>query len=167
MYMNEDKVYISIDQYTKRMEKLRLQIVKARSKNDWINLSKYMHEAKQLDDQFKSQQFSVEDVVASEEDRKLLTHSVLKLTVLSDLMNGALIEMKERMKKAGVHGSDLYDTCLCALRINNEVVKAMDKLGTNSSIALEYITSQFESKYMLGMDNDLMSFLTKGIEIKE
>lgn len=160
------EVFISVKEYEKQAVRLHDKIQTANKKRDWVALQKYMSEAEELKKRFAQQRFSIEEATPNEEDRTNLLHSVVKLTVLADIMNGAMIEMKERMGKAGILHSDAYDTCEAIIFNTNRLVKAMDELGDSTSLALEALTEHVESQYMFGMDNTINRLLRHEIEIK-
>lgn len=158
-------VCISFSEYEKKACWLHDKIVKARSKQDWVALQKYMKEAEELKQRFAQQKFSIEEATPDKEDQTNLLHSVVKLTVLADIMGGAILEMEERMKKAGIRHSDAYNTSH-AIKYNiNQLVKAMDDLGEPTTLALEALTDQVESKYMFGMDNYINQLLNQEVEV--
>ena len=62
-------VCISFSEYEKKARWLHDRIVKARSKQDWVALQKYMKEAEELKQRFAQQKFSIEEATPNKEDQ--------------------------------------------------------------------------------------------------
>lgn len=162
-----DKRVLSIQEFEKRAVQLRAEIDKSYSQGKWTKAMTLMKEAEELKQTMMSQQYSIEEVVKDEQAGKDLLNSVVKITILCDILNGAMIEYKQRLAKAGITQSESYDLCGSVIRMCSQLTKMMDQSGDHASLMLEYFTNQIEAKYMNGMDNEINSLInnTKEIEI--
>lgn len=120
-----------------------------------------------LDRQYKSQQLSIAETVQDPDLNHDILVKVVQIAILSDILNGCLVELKGMFRKAGIASSDAYKSASAASRLANEVVADMDKAGRNVSIILCKATEEIENKYMHGMLNDISTFLHKTIEVDE
>ena len=161
------KRVLSIQEFEKRAKQLRAEIDKCYSKGNWSKTVTLMKEAEDLKQTMMSQQYSIEEVTEDEQTGKDLLNSVIKITVLCDILSGVMMEYKQRLAKARISQSDSYDLCRSITHLCSRLVKMMDNSGPQAALILEYFTEKIESKYMLGMDNEINNLInnTTSIEI--
>ena len=157
---------MDVKTYETTVRNTQKKLEKARARGEItraIMLEKKLYDVQR---QFEEQRFSVEQVLTDEKSQHEMLEHIVIVSVLSDILTGHLIEMKSSMEKYRIRGGDAYDNASVAIRYAKKVVSKLDECGQNASYALAKITEEIESKYMMGMVNDVRSIIHRRIEWK-
>lgn len=162
-----DRFVMDVLTYKKTTERLDNEIRKALSCGQYSRVAKLMADLEDVKKQFENQKLPVEYAIDTQKGQHEMLVYIVIVTVLCDILSGQLAEMKTVMQKYNICGADAYNGACAAVRLSNNVVKDLDACSRNAQYALSKITEEIESKYMLGMINDVRQILNRKIEWKK
>lgn len=158
---------MDVKTYETTIRNTQKKLEKARERGEisrCVMLEKKIYDVKK---QFTEQKFSVEQAFPDNQVQNEILEHIVAVTVVSDILSGLLTEMKSCMEKNRVFGGDAYDNACAAVRLSNTAVRKLEECGNKSTLALSYFTEKIESKYMLGMTNDIRQMIRNGIVWKK